>query len=150
MNRTPLIYGDELLKLIPQREPILMVDALYYYDPQSAETGLSICESNIFCEGETFSESGLIEHIAQSAAAFAGYESFLKNEKPHIGYIAEVSKMNISWLPSVGEDIRTRITLVSQAEGVTLMSASTSCGADELASCRLKIFMTKDENDGTE
>ena len=73
MNRIPLLEGEEVYKLIPQRNPIVMVDTFFCADEGGAETGLHVQSGNIFCQGDVLSEPGLIEHVAQSAAAFAGY-----------------------------------------------------------------------------
>ena len=72
-----MLVGEELYKLIPQRNPIVMVDTFFCADEESAETGLHVQSGNLFCEGDNLREPGMIEHVAQSAAAFAGYEPYM-------------------------------------------------------------------------
>ena len=84
MKQEALLVGEELYKLIPQRNPIVMVDTFFCADEESAETGLHVQSGNLFCEGDFFRESGIIEHVAQSASSFAGYAPFTKGESPKL------------------------------------------------------------------
>lgn len=144
MGQEPLLVGEELYKLIPQRNPIVMVDTFFWADEESAETGLHVQSDNIFCEGGLLREPGMIEHVAQSAAAFAGYASFTKGEAPKLGFIGEVKKFKIDRLPKVGEFLYTRLRVLGEAAGVTLISAETKSGEEVLATCQMKIFIKED------
>ena len=144
MGQEPLLVGEELYKLIPQRNPIVMVDTFFCADEESAETGLHVQSDNIFCEGGFLREPGMIEHVAQSAAAFAGYVPFTKGESPRLGFIGEVKKFKIVRLPKVGEFLYTRLRVLGEAAGVTLVSAETKSGEEVLATCQMKIFIKED------
>ena len=141
MKQEPLLVGEELYKLIPQRNPIVMVDTFFCADEESAETGLHVQSDNIFCEGGFLREPGMIEHVAQSAAAFAGYASFTKGEAPKLGFIGEVKKFKIDRLPKVGEILHTRLRGLGEAAGVILISAETKSGEEILATCQMKIYI---------
>ena len=141
MEQEPLLVGEELYKLIPQRNPIVMVDTLFCADEESAETGLHVQSGNLFCEGDFFRESGIIEHVAQSAASFAGYAPFTKGESPKLGFIGEVKKFKIIRLPKVGDFLHTRLHVLGEAAGVTLIWAETRSGEEILATCQMKIFI---------
>ncbi|MDP4132015.1 MAG: hypothetical protein Q8939_17795 [Bacteroidota bacterium] len=54
---------------IPQREPFVMVDKLIYADEKTSRTTLRIREGNIFAATGSFSTAGMVEAMAQSAAA---------------------------------------------------------------------------------
>ena len=56
----PILKGEGLYKLIPQRPPIVMVDTFFEADAVSATTGLTIKTDNIFCLDDTLQEPGLI------------------------------------------------------------------------------------------
>ena len=133
--------GKEIFQLIPQRPPIVMVDVVYAADESCAETGLTVEEDNIFVRAGRFRESGLIEHIAQSAAAFAGYGAFARGEEPRLGYIGEIKDCNLYALPRVGEELRTTIRLVTEVAGIRLISAETRVKDEIVASCLMKIFL---------
>ena len=68
----------KIIDLIPQRDPIVMIDKFVGITNGISETQLTIKDNNIFVENGCFTEFGLIEHIAQSAAARVGY--ICKNE----------------------------------------------------------------------
>lgn len=136
-----LMVGKELLQLIPQREPIVMIDTLYCVDTLEATTGLNVTKDTYFVENKTLREAGIIEHMAQSSAAFAGYESFQKQRPSQLGFIGEVKKMSIQRLPLVGEKLITKITKMADVMGVTLISAKTYSNAACIAQAELKIFL---------
>lgn len=143
-KENPLYQGDEIKNLIPQREPILMVDTLFDADETSCETALTIQEGNMFCENEFFTEPGLIEHIAQSASAFAGHTA-KKNGKPApIGFIGEVKKFKLAKLPHVGDKLHTSIKIISEINNISLLSAETKVNGILIDNCQMKIFIKKD------
>ena len=93
---SPLYEGEGIKELIPQRHPIMMVDTFYDATEMECNTGLTILKDNIFCENGSLLEPGIIEHIAQSASAHAGYKEKLKNSpNPPVGYIGEVTQKQI-------------------------------------------------------
>ena len=65
MNRTPIIQGEGIFTLIPQRPPIVMVDSFCGIENDCSYSGLTITADNIFCQDGKFQEAGVIEHIAQ-------------------------------------------------------------------------------------
>lgn len=141
MSDTPLLQGQELFKLIPQRAPIVMVDAFYEAADGKAHTGLTIAADNMFCRNGLFTEPGLIEHIAQSAAAFAGYGNYCQGKQPQLGFIGEVKKLRIQRLPEVGSQLHTFLEVKGEAAGVTLVAAETKEGEEVVATCQMKIFI---------
>lgn len=145
MNDTPMLQGNELEKLIPQRAPIVMVDTFFGADETCAKTGLHVLPENIFCKDNTLQEPGIIEHIAQSAAAFAGYAPYTRGEEPKLGFIGEVKKCKITRLPQAGSFLDTSLKIVGEAAGITLIAAEVYEGEECIASCQMKIFI-KDEN----
>ncbi len=133
---------DEAIKeLIPQRDPIIMIDTFYGATESEADTGLTIAKDNLFCCDDQFMEPGLVEHIAQSASAFAGYKAKVKNEPTPIGYIGEVKKFRIHFLPHVGDELRTHICILSEVLGVSLLTAETKVNGETAVQCQMKIFI---------
>ena len=144
MELEPLLVGEELYKLVPQRNPIVMVDTFFFADEESAETGLHVQSGNLFCEGGFLREPGMIEHMAQSAAAFAGYVPYTKGKSPKLGFIGEVKKFKIVRLPKVGEFLHTRLHVLGEVASVILISAETKSSEEMLATCQMKIFIKED------
>jgi len=136
--------GEAIFQLIPQRPPIVMVDVVWSATDTEAETGLTIQEDNIFVRDGRFREPGMIEHIAQSAAAFAGYDAFTRDEEPKLGYIGEIKDCNLNVLPKVGDELRTTIQLVAEVGGIRLISAETKVKDEVVAGCMMKIFLKEE------
>lgn len=136
-----LYEGEQIKSLIPQRDPILMVDAFITADEDTAETGLTVTVGNFFCEDGRLAEPGIIEHIAQSASAFAGYKAVRAGLPVPIGYIGEVKKCHIHRRPAVGEALRTTITMGAEINGVTLLTGVTRVGEETVADTLMKIFV---------
>ncbi len=144
MDAKPLFVGDALYRLIPQRPPIVMVDALADATDDGANTALTVATDNIFCSEGRLREPGLIEHIAQSAAAFAGFATYKQGLPPKLGYIGELKKIRINVLPLVGDTLRTTLHVLGEAAGITLLEAETRVGDTVVASGQMKIFIKED------
>ncbi len=142
----PLASGTEIFNLIPQRPPVTMVDTLYAVTGDTASTGLAVAPDNIFVSGGVLRESGILEHVAQSAAAFTGYDFWLRGITPKLGYIAEIKKFHIDALPRTGEALRTELRVLGSAGGMTLLDATvrTDTGLN-IAAGQMKIYMTAEE-----
>ena len=141
-----IIYsGEQLYDLIPQRPPVVMIDAVTESDDHAIGTAMTITNDNIFVRGSYLEEAGLIEHIAQTAAALAGYETAIQHLPPKQGYIGEVKNFECHAVPGVGDTIYTWMEVVARMEGVTLVQAKTLLGEQRIAGCQMKIFI-KDEN----
>lgn len=139
-----MIYEQDIYKLIPQRPPIVMIDGFDGISPTEAHTTLTVKPDNIFCQDGKLQEPGIIEHIAQSAAALSGYADFLQNEPPKIGYIGEIKKCNIDDLPNVGRQLSTHLQIVAEAMGIKLLQAEVTVAGKQVADCAMKIFLRQE------
>ena len=135
------ICGSAIKDLIPQRDPMIMIDAFYDASTSEAETGFSITHNTFFCCDGLFTEPGLIEHIAQSASAFAGYHAKLANNPTPVGLIGEVKKFRIHFLPRVGDVLHTHIRILSEMLGVSLLTAETTVNGQTAVEGQMKIFI---------
>lgn len=114
----------DILELLPQRPPFIMVDSLTIYSDKYVETEFRIKEDNMMCEDGIFSACGLIENIAQTSAARIGYYYKYILKKPvQIGYVGAIRSLSIYRNPAVNEQIRTRIEVEAEAFGMTSFSA---------------------------
>ncbi|MDR1102940.1 MAG: hydroxymyristoyl-ACP dehydratase [Tannerella sp.] len=136
-----LFEGEQLCELIPQRAPMVMVDAFYGGSDTEAVTGLTVRPDNLFCEDGKLTEPGLIEHIAQSASALAGYKAFRKRQPAPVGYIGEIRKLTLFRLPATGESLRTSVRILSEIMNVSLLTAETLSGEEVVVSGQMKIFI---------
>lgn len=139
-----LMFGQEAMKkLIPQRKPMIMVEGLVSSDSTSTVSALLIGEENIFVSDGLFSESGLIENMAQTAALRSGYEAGLHGTSPMVGFIGAVKKLQINRLPRVGEQLLTEVNLVSELLGAMVVHAITRVEGETIAEADLSIFLSE-------
>jgi len=141
MATDALFSGDGILSLILQRAPIIMLDAFYEGNETEASTGLTVQPDNLFCVNGRLTEPGLIEHIAQSASAHAGYKALCKQQTSPLGFIGEIKKLRIFRLPAVGEQLITNIAVISEVLNISLISAEIKSGGEIVACCQMKIFI---------
>lgn len=143
--KEPILKNEGIYTLIPQRPPIVMVDRFYGVEENQSYTGLTVTPGNIFCQDGVFQETGVIEHIAQSAAARVGYIFTQRNEPVPLGFIGSVDKLNIHLLPVTGDELYTEITVVQELFDITLVSAQVKRAEQVVADCKMKIFLKKEE-----
>jgi predicted hotdog family 3-hydroxylacyl-ACP dehydratase len=138
-----MIAEETILALIPQRPPFVMIDQLTYSDDTSSRSSFLIKQENIFVSNGKFREAGLVENIAQTAAARAGHESHSKNEPVKVGYIGAVKNLEIFSLPNVNDEIETEVAIENQVFDVTIITGKVRGNGKLLAQCEMKIFIVQ-------
>ena len=133
----------DIKSLIPQREPIIMIDKIVSHSDKKTSTSLTIKETNIFVEKNIFQSSGLIEHIAQSSAARMGMQTTEEEKKPLLGYIASIKNMMINKLPKVGETILTEIIITNHINNIIVVQGESKVDNIVVSNCELKVFIEK-------
>lgn len=142
MNIQKIYKGEDIKKLLNQRNPILMVSSLEELSDNECKAELNIASDNFFCVDGRFTEPGLIEHIAQSASAFVSYRAINYHgaSNPPVGYIGEVKKFVLAGeLPMVGSIVETKVSIQSEVMNVTMFSAETSVDGRVVATCQMKL-----------
>ena len=134
-----IIEGDEVLKYIPQRPPIVMVDKFFGVQENTSASGLLVKEDNIFCEDGVLQECGVIEHIAQSAAMRIGYIHISNGTGVPIGFIGSINRLTIDSFPRVGDDLYTEVEVEMEVFDITLLSAKVMLGDRLIAECQMKV-----------
>src|SRR5580765_547470 len=114
-------------------------------DEKISRSSLKITEGNIFVENGVFRESGLIENIAQTAAARIGYICKAENKPVPIGYIGAVQNLEILELPKINDQIKTEIAIKNEIFNVTIISGKITCNGKLLAKCEMKIFISNQQ-----
>lgn len=130
-----------ILSLIPQKPPFVMIDKVYHSDETMTRSGFKVTAENIFTINGRFAEAGLMENIAQTAAARAGYVAHLKNKPVEIGYIGAVKNLEIFDLPQTNDELITEIKIEDQVFDVSMISGRVWCNNRLIAQCEMKIFM---------
>jgi 3-hydroxymyristoyl/3-hydroxydecanoyl-(acyl carrier protein) dehydratase len=141
-----LVQGNDIFNLIPQRPPMVMVDKLFECSDQKALTGLEIVPDNIFMRKGQFSESGLIENIAQSAALMTGWLAINLQEgkqKIPLGVIGAVKDFKVYFLPKINTEIVTQIEILFRVANATIVNGKVNVNNRLAAECELKIFTSE-------
>jgi predicted hotdog family 3-hydroxylacyl-ACP dehydratase len=137
------VEDTDILELLPQRRPFVMVDRITYFDIKKISTALKIERENIFVENGCLTEAGVIESIAQTCAVRMGYiNKYLMEDSVKLGFIGSIKHLLIEKLPKVDEEIEITAEVKNEIFSVTLVAATVKCGNETVASCEMKIFLT--------
>jgi 3-hydroxymyristoyl/3-hydroxydecanoyl-(acyl carrier protein) dehydratase len=142
-----LVTQENILRLIPQRPPIVMVDALLEHSPEVSLSQLHISEDNIFVADGLFQMPGMVENIAQTAALRMGYDHMINMDpsatepvKPPVGFIGEVKNLKIHFLPPVGIIINTKVEVLHTIFTASVIRGTVMLDGNIAAECEMKIF----------
>ena len=136
-----LVEKSDIQQYIPQRAPLVMVDELVQMDEHTTATRFTPELDNFFADNGLFRESGLIEHMAQSAAAGVGYWYKSQNKEVPLGYIGAVQKFKLEQLPEANKTLETKIETIHQVMTTKVIKATVSCNEKLIATCEMKIFI---------
>jgi 3-hydroxyacyl-[acyl-carrier-protein] dehydratase len=132
-----------VLRYIPQRAPIVMIGALVHVTEKTTDTELLVQANGLFVQDGFLHEAGLIENIAQTAAAGVGYKCAVNNEQVPVGFIGAVKNLTVEYLPKVGELLRTRVEVLEEIFDMTLIKGESFVDGKVVASCEMKIVLKK-------
>jgi predicted hotdog family 3-hydroxylacyl-ACP dehydratase len=129
-----------ILDLIPQRPPMVLIDQLVSVGEKSAAGRLFISESNVFCESGYFQEGGLLEFVAQTAAAYEGYRQLSLQGEVKPGFIGAIKNILIHSLPEINSEIQSEINVDSELLGFSLLTGKVFRNNTILAECEMRIL----------
>lgn len=138
-----LVQKEDIQSLIPQKPPFVMIDQLIGFDGKCTRTTFQVRKDNIFVVHGELREPGLVENIAQTAAAGAGYISQKESKPVLVGFIGAVKDLQVFDLPKTGDILETEISIENQVFDATLISGKIKCDGVILAQCEMKIFITQ-------
>lgn len=145
MHPKPLILEDiskiDIRKLIPQRTPMLMVSGLVSASELTLTSYFQPEEGNIFVEDGVLRENGLIENIAQSAAALNGYRAILEGGPVKNGYIGSIKKLVVHSLPLVGTLLTTEVTETHNVMDTSIILGEVKDANLLIARCEMTVFI---------
>jgi len=127
------------MDLIPQRPPMVMIDRLVYAGEKTAGGRLFIEETNMFCHNGFLQEAGMVEFIAQTAAAFTGYMQLEAGKPVKLGFIGSVKNLVINTLPTLNTEIESEIIIDSELLGFTIITGRVKQEGKVLAECEMRI-----------
>jgi len=117
-----------------------MVSRLLHADGSTTRTSFRIDAENPLVDSGCFTEAGLLENIAQTVAAGAGWISASQGKTATPGYIVSVKDFTVSSLPRVGEELLTEITVTDRIADIIVISGKVTCSDSVIAACEMKIL----------
>ena len=144
-----LVNQQDIQLYLPQHPPFLMVDTLETIDDKSAVSTFKILSDNVLLEDDTlFTEAGMIENIAQTAALQAGYhfsspstDKVSVSTQAPVGYIGALKDFQILQQPKVGDLLHTTIIIEHQIGRASVIKGEIKIGTQVIATGELKIFL---------
>lgn len=136
---------ESILNFIPPRYPFVMVDNLLYADEEKAASNFTIQADNIFVENGEFVAAGILENIAQTVAAGAGYKERMEGKAVSGGYIASVRNFEVFFLPKINDVLTTEVTVTGKVFAVTAVNGKIFLNNILIAQCEMKIFSNSGE-----
>lgn len=140
------ISSVNVLDLIPQRPPFIMIDCLTHFDLVITSSRFTVRDNNLFFSEGRLLASGLIENIAQTCAARIGYINRLSNEVIKLGFIGAVRNLKIYKTPLAGDTIYTTITVKEEVFQMTLVDAVVKLNDETIAEAEMKIALSDIES----
>jgi len=126
---------------IPQKPPMVMIDRLVEVVDKTTVTSFVVKEDNVFCENGFLREPGLIENMAQTAAAGVGMKPGNRAQEPPLGFIGGIRNLKIYELPKAGQQIVTKVTVEHEIFDATVVQGKVFRDGSVIAECELKIFI---------
>lgn len=144
------MINKDILSYIPQRAPMVMITEIKGVSQNGIITSFKIDDKNIFCSGGLFREPGLIENIAQSAAARIGYICDVEKKTIPLGFIGAIKNLIIHKIPKVGDELNTTVTIEHEVMNATIISGKIECRGELIAGCNMNIFLQEEDLNGKE
>ncbi|WP_340115069.1 hypothetical protein [Maribellus mangrovi] len=131
-------------ELIPQRAPFILVDKLIEFDKQCFKSKFYLSPDHYFARDKVFAAEGLIENMAQTAAAGVGYEYRQAAKDIKIGYIGAIQKVAINELPLLLTTITTVVTRTNTVMNVEIVKCEVfNKNGRLIASSEMKVFINQ-------
>ncbi len=139
----------DIRDILPQRSPMLMVDALTEFGEAGAVTEFRARADCIFVEHGRLTPEGIVENVAQTCAARTGYyNKYVLGQPVEIGFIGAVRKFRVHCAPQVGETLRTEIVIRSEFFGISMADAKVlDSEGNVIAEGTMKTAVRQNEND---
>jgi predicted hotdog family 3-hydroxylacyl-ACP dehydratase len=138
--------GENVLLFIPQRPPFIMVGELLFADGKVTRTTFLIKEDNCLVNNGSFLEAGLLENMAQTAAAGSGYKSVTEQKAIPMGYLAGVKNLEIFSLPKINEELITEVTIENRIFNINVVRGKVWCNTKLIAQCEMRLFIDYETN----
>lgn len=135
-----MVICKNIIDLIPQRPPFLLIDELVSIEDNIITCSFTIPNGHVLVESGKLNEAGLVENIAQTAAAGNGYAAKENGMNIPDGFIAGIKNLKIYTLPSVNNKLFTKVFQLDKVMGYSLIKGEVWENENLVASCEMKIY----------
>ena len=133
----------EIEQLLPHAAPMLLIDRLLMADEHSARCSVRIGQrQQIFLDAEGNLPAWVgIELMAQTIAAWAGYQGWLRGEKPRLGMLLG-SRNYSATCPdfAFGSELEIEVEQLMTDAGLSSFQCMIRCGGPVVAEARLSTL----------
>lgn len=128
-----------------------MIDRLLTCKGQLAEGILNVKEDNVFLNNGSLTESGMIEALAQTAAARTGWiahneDSSGKANVP-VGVIGSIKDFQLYSYPATGDELTTEIEVLHEFMNASVIKGKVMVNKQTACELEMKIFLTEQNAD---
>ena len=135
-----MVICKNIIDLIPQRPPFLLIDELASIENEIITCGFTVPQKHVLVVNGKLSEAGLVENIAQSAAAGNGYAAKENGINIPDGFIAGIKNLKINYLPSSDKKLITKVFQLNRIMDFNLIRGEIHENENLVASCEMKIY----------
>jgi predicted hotdog family 3-hydroxylacyl-ACP dehydratase len=140
-NPVPLAGPDRILELIPQRPPFVLVDALLSAADGTFSAAFTVPAVHVLVDDGVLGVPGLMEHVAQTAAAGIGQHAKERGVPTPIGFIASIDRLAVQRCPQSGEQLTTTVRTRNQVMDVHVLEGTVRAGDAVICTMDLKVFV---------
>ena len=134
-----------IVDLLPQRKPFVMISSLLTCSYQKTVTRFLIQEDNVFVEDGKLVPEGLVENIAQTCAARIGFiNKYILHKPVSIGYVCALKDFKVLETLAVGVAVETEINLKGEYGTMLMVDAVIKSDGNMVAEGSMVIAL--DEN----
>jgi predicted hotdog family 3-hydroxylacyl-ACP dehydratase len=131
----------EMTALIQQRAPMVMIDALVFAEQRKFVSCFKVMADNIFMYRGRLGEPGLIENMAQTAAAGSGFNRRREGKPSLVGYLGGLRNLRIEALPTVNSELTTTVRIENEVLGMTVATGRIVCEGRDIVECEMKFVI---------
>ena len=137
------LMNIDVLELLPQRPPFVMIDKLTHFDEILTTTIFEVQADGLFVEGDILNPCALVENIAQTCAARMGYiNCYIYRKNVKLGFIGSIKNLSVLRPVKVGEVLTTSIEVIEEVMQLTLVKATIKIGREVVVTAEMKIALS--------
>jgi predicted hotdog family 3-hydroxylacyl-ACP dehydratase len=144
-----LVSRDNIQDLLPQRSPMVMVDWLVSCNEKEVVSQLTIRQDNLFVDQGRFTSAGMMEAMAQTAAARTGFlmkkQEDGSNKKVPVGVIGSIKNFRLYFQPAINSIIQTTIMIEHEVMQATVVKGKIEVNGKLAAESDMQIFLTENQ-----